>query len=392
MIVVVPPQAAARVPVSKVSEACVPPKGSSMCVCGSIPPGITYMPVASTTASTFCSRSTPSSVEPGFSTAAMVSPSTSTSAAPEPVLLITVPFLINVVLIAVLRSRPGDGVVRVRPPVTVELPGVAYLPEHVKVKIAYYDVLVLIAAHSAHHVALRITELATAIEGNRQLAVLVVLPPDTIRRGNEVAVGRGGCGLLNLPEPVGEAGLCGVGIEDDLRPVQTTLPPSFGKVSVVTDVDPDRSDRRLKHRVSKIPGPEVELFPELVEVRNVVLPVFPEHRTVGVDHHRGVVVNARLLLLEDRQHHDEVKLGSKRGETLHSGTVGRFGIVVVLDVFGDPEVRPVEQLLEADHLRFLGLCVPGELLMLVEHRFLVAGPGRLSNRRTDHCHAAPPSE
>ena len=32
---------AARVPVSNVSEALVPPNGSSMWVCGSMPPGMT---------------------------------------------------------------------------------------------------------------------------------------------------------------------------------------------------------------------------------------------------------------------------------------------------------------------------------------------------------------
>ncbi len=52
MMLVVPPQAAARVPVSKVSEALVPPNGSSMCVWASMPPGMTYLPDASTTAST----------------------------------------------------------------------------------------------------------------------------------------------------------------------------------------------------------------------------------------------------------------------------------------------------------------------------------------------------
>jgi hypothetical protein len=41
MIVVVPPAAAALVPVKKSSEATVPMKGSSMWVCGSMPPGIT---------------------------------------------------------------------------------------------------------------------------------------------------------------------------------------------------------------------------------------------------------------------------------------------------------------------------------------------------------------
>ncbi len=51
MIVVVPPQAAARVPVSNVSAAYVPPKGSSMWVWTSMPPGITYLPVASITRS-----------------------------------------------------------------------------------------------------------------------------------------------------------------------------------------------------------------------------------------------------------------------------------------------------------------------------------------------------
>ena len=47
MIVVVPPNAAARVPVSNVSVANVPPNGSSMWVCASMPPGMTYLPVAS---------------------------------------------------------------------------------------------------------------------------------------------------------------------------------------------------------------------------------------------------------------------------------------------------------------------------------------------------------
>ena len=49
---VVPPHAAARVPVSKVSLASVPPNGSSKWVWASMPPGMTYLPVASITRST----------------------------------------------------------------------------------------------------------------------------------------------------------------------------------------------------------------------------------------------------------------------------------------------------------------------------------------------------
>src|ERR1035441_7226698 len=49
--VVVPPKAAARVPVSKSSLEVVPPKGMSRCVCTSMPPGSSSMPEASITRS-----------------------------------------------------------------------------------------------------------------------------------------------------------------------------------------------------------------------------------------------------------------------------------------------------------------------------------------------------
>src|SRR5690625_116552 len=141
-MVVVPPWAAARVPVSKVSDACVPPNGISMWVWASIPPGMTYLPVASMTRSTDAARSVPSSRLPGARTATMRSPSTRTSAAPRPVALTTVPPLIRVVLMhssfagCGRRSRPGDGGVGVGAAVPVELPVVAHLAHHVHVEVA----------------------------------------------------------------------------------------------------------------------------------------------------------------------------------------------------------------------------------------------------------------
>src|SRR5947209_17662645 len=48
---VVPPNAAETVPEVKSSQVTVPPKGISMCVRGSIAPGITYLPAASITRS-----------------------------------------------------------------------------------------------------------------------------------------------------------------------------------------------------------------------------------------------------------------------------------------------------------------------------------------------------
>ena len=51
MIVVVPPWAAATVPVSKSSVEVMSPAGMSRCVCASMPPGITRRPDASITVS-----------------------------------------------------------------------------------------------------------------------------------------------------------------------------------------------------------------------------------------------------------------------------------------------------------------------------------------------------
>ena len=70
----VPPNAAARVPVSNVSIANVPPNGSSMCVWTSMPPGMMYFAVASIVSSTAAMPFMPAPI------AAIVSPSTRTSA------------------------------------------------------------------------------------------------------------------------------------------------------------------------------------------------------------------------------------------------------------------------------------------------------------------------
>ena len=83
------------------------------------------------------------------------------------------------------------------------------------------------------------------------------------------------------------------------------------------------------------------------------------------------------------------ELGGQRGESLHDRSVGRLGVVVVLGVLGDAEVGPVEQLLEADHLGALRRRVAGELLVLVQHRGLVAGPGGLGDGGTNDSHGNP---
>src|SRR5690554_6759604 len=202
MIVVVPPQAAARVPVSKVSDAAVPPKGNSMCVWASIPPGMTYLPAASITVSTFAVRSVPSSVEPGVSTATTVSPSMSTSACTRPVAETTVPFLMRVFMVVSLRLR--DARVRVGSAVAVELPVVAHLLHHVEVEVTDDELLRVARALLPDEVAAGVDDLARAVEVDGELAVLVVLTADPVGLQHEVSVRDGGAGPLDLPQPVRE--------------------------------------------------------------------------------------------------------------------------------------------------------------------------------------------
>src|SRR6202167_5706164 len=86
---VVAAMAAARVPVSKSSLEVVPPNGMSRCVCASMPPGSSSMPVASTTSWTG------SDGIPGR-TSLIVPPSINTSEAKVFSAVTTVPFLIRI--------------------------------------------------------------------------------------------------------------------------------------------------------------------------------------------------------------------------------------------------------------------------------------------------------
>src|SRR3954454_20564371 len=129
-IVVTPPHAAARVPVSKVSLANVPPKGSSICVCTSTPPGITYLPAASMT------TALPSSAKnPGLPTAVMTSSVINTSWAMAPVVETTLPFLISVV--AMVRRPLHKLVVGGGPAVPTEGPPVTHQLDLVELEIAH---------------------------------------------------------------------------------------------------------------------------------------------------------------------------------------------------------------------------------------------------------------
>src|ERR1700677_5066736 len=173
-MVVVPPHAAARVPVSNVSAENVPPNGISMCVCTSIPPGSTYLPVASmtrsaATAAGFSAAASP--VTARASTAAIFSPATSTSASSVPDAVTTVPPLINTVTALPPRSlalADGSGLyqrfVLVGPAVAVELPQVPDLGELLHVQVTHQHLVLVVGGGVANELAPRVHEVGLAVE------------------------------------------------------------------------------------------------------------------------------------------------------------------------------------------------------------------------------------
>src|SRR6516225_5582050 len=149
-----------------------------MCVCTSIPPGITYRPAASMTAS--APAPVPVSARP-VPMAWIRSPSISTSARTMSVAVTTVPFLISVVMgsswqfslglsVAAPSREPPPSwqqlcqlAVRLRPPVAEELPGVAHLADLVQVDVGDQH-LVLAVRRLGDDLPARAAEVGGAVE------------------------------------------------------------------------------------------------------------------------------------------------------------------------------------------------------------------------------------
>src|SRR5690606_33991974 len=160
--------------------------------------------------------------------------------------------------------------------VLVELPVVAHLPHEVHVEVADEELLVLGRTALADEVALRVDDLARAVEEHRLVAVLVVLEAEPVRLEHEVAVRDGGRGTLDLPEAVAESRLRRVRVEDEVRTIQPVLAPALREVPVVADVRAERADRGLEDGIPEVHGTEVELLSELLDVRDVDLAVLAE--------------------------------------------------------------------------------------------------------------------
>src|SRR5215469_7370710 len=364
---VVPPQAAARVPVSKSSAENVPPNGMSRWVCTSMPPGMTYLPVAS------IDRSARPANEPvcaGSSRATTVSPSMSTSAADDPVAVTTVPPRIRMRM-AASPLRLGQRAVGVRAPVAVELPQVPYLFQQPHVQVADDDLLRGVGRGPADDLPARVGEVGLPVE----VVVAEWFDPDPVDGADEVLVRDRGAGLLEPPQVLRQAPAGRRRVEDDLGAGQAERPPALGEVPLVADVDADPAHRGVEHRVAQVPGAEVVLLPEPLHLRDVVLAVLAEEGAVGVDDRGGVVEDAFLLRFIDR--HDQYHLVLARDVTHQPDgrPVGhRLGPGVPLGLLHLAEVRAVEEFLQAGDARALGRGVPDRRHRVLHHRILVAGP------------------
>ena len=190
------------------------------------------------------------------------------------------------------------------PAIAIELPDAADLLDHVEVHLGD-DQLVLVLGARREEVAARIDEVRRAVE---PADVPRRLGADAVAARHEVAVGDGVRRLLELPEVLRQAGDGRRRVEDDLGAVQAEQPRALGEMAVVADVDADRGEARLEHRVAEVARLEEVLLPEAGRVRDVVLAVLAEIGAVGVVDRGGVVVDAGLLALVDRHDHRHLVL------------------------------------------------------------------------------------
>src|SRR5664280_336070 len=276
-----------------------------------------------------------------------------------------------------MGSGLDQGLIHVGAAVAEELPGFADFGNHIEVEVGGED-FVFVARRLGEDAAAGIAEIARAVE-------FADIPrgfgAHAVDGADEIAVGDGVGGLLQLPQILAETGDGGRGVEDDLGAGQSQSARAFGEVAVVADVDADFDEAEVEDGEAEVAGAEVELLPEAGrDVRDVALAVLAEEAAVVVDDGGGVVVDACLLDFVDG--HDEGNVILLR-QILHEadgGSVGDgLGEIVPAGGLLGAEVGPVEDLLEADDLR----AGPGGLLdisdVLIDHGLL--GGGKRGVRR-----------
>ncbi len=109
--------------------------------------------------------------------------------------------------------------------------------------------------------------------------------------------------------------------------------------------------RGVERAEAEVAGREVELLVVERIVGDVHLAVDALHRPVGVDDHRGVVIDAGGAPLEQRADDDDLVLGGDLGQRRRRRARDRLGEIEVRVILRLAEVLGRVQLGQADHLR-----------------------------------------
>ena len=126
---------------------------------------------------------------------------------------------------------------------------------------------------------------------------------------------------------------------------------------------------------AQVAGSEIELFVESRIVGDMHLAVAPGNRTVGVEHDRGVVIDAGGAPLEQRGDDYHLARGGELAQRRSARSRNRLGELEPGDVFGLTKIQRGEQFLQTDHLRAARsrLFDPGQRLFQVKARLRDAG-------------------
>ena len=96
------------------------------------------------------------------------------------------------------------------------------------------------------------------------------------------------------------------------------------------------------------------------------LAVFAQHGAIGVDHGRGVVIEAGAAFFEERHDDHHAEFLRQRSQNIRRGPWNSLGEVKQFRVLRDAEVGRVEKLLQAHDLRAASRRVTDQRHMLAQ--------------------------
>src|SRR5215471_3988558 len=180
-------------------------------------------------------------------------------------------------------------VVHVRTAVAEKLPSFAHLGNHFEIEIGGED-FVLVTRGLGKNLAARITEIAGTV---KFADIPGSFGADAVNRSNEITIGCGMGGLLQLPEVFAESSDGSRGIKDDFRSVQPEGASAFGKVPVVADIHADFREAEIKDGIAQIAGAEIKFFPKTgSDMGDVRLTIFANIGAVTANDSCCVVVDS----------------------------------------------------------------------------------------------------